>query len=138
MDIKISHSFITVDDQEKALSFYRDALGLVVNTDAPLGPYRWLTVSAPGNPSMEIVLATPDMGHGPDDTESLRMLLAKGALNGVLFTTDNCDAFFERVRATGAEVLQEPIDQPYGVRDCAFRDPAGNHVRIGSPIPQPS
>ena len=138
MDIKISHSFITVDDQEKALAFYRDALGLVVNTDAPLDPYRWLTVSAPGNPSMEIVLATPDMGHGPDDTESLRMLLAKGALNGVLFTTDNCDAFFERVRATGAEVLQEPIDQPYGVRDCAFRDPAGNHVRIGSPIPQPS
>jgi predicted enzyme related to lactoylglutathione lyase len=138
MDIKISHSFITVDDQEKALAFYRDALGLVVNTDAPLGPYRWLTVSAPGNPNMEIVLATPDMGHGPDDTESLRMLLAKGALNGVLFTTDNCDAFFERVRATGAEVLQEPIDQPYGVRDCAFRDPAGNHVRIGSPIPQPS
>jgi len=138
MDIKISHSFITVDDQEKALAFYRDALGLVVNTDAPLGPYRWLTVSAPGNPGMEIVLATPDMGHGPDDTESLRMLLAKGALNGVLFTTDNCDAFFERVRATGAEVLQEPIDQPYGVRDCAFRDPAGNHVRIGSPIPQPS
>jgi len=138
MDIKISHSFITVDDQEKALAFYRDALGLVVNTDAPLGPYRWLTVSAPDNPSMEIVLATPDMGHGPDDTEALRMLLAKGALNGVLFTTDNCDAFFERVRATGAEVLQEPIDQPYGVRDCAFRDPAGNHVRIGSPIPQPS
>ena len=138
MDIKSSHSCITVDDQEKALAFYRDALGLVVNTDAPLGPYRWLTVSAPGNPSMEIVLATPDMGHGPDDTESLRMLLAKGALNGVLFTTDNCDAFFERVRATGAEVLQEPIDQPYGVRDCAFRDPAGNHVRIGSPIPQPS
>ena len=138
MDIKISHSFITVDDQEKALAFYRDALGLVVNTDAPLGPYRWLTVSAPDNPGMEIVLATPDMGHGPDDTESLRMLLAKGALNGVLFTTDNCDATFERVRATGAEVLQEPIDQPYGVRDCAFRDPAGNHVRIGSPIPQPS
>ncbi len=138
MDIKISHSFITVDDQEKALAFYRDALGLVVNTDAPLGPYRWLTVSAPENPGMEIVLATPDMGHGPDDTEALRMLLAKGALNGVLFTTDNCDAFFERVRATGAEVLQEPIDQPYGVRDCAFRDPAGNHVRIGSPISQPS
>ena len=138
MDIKISHSFITVDDQEKALAFYRDALGLVVNTDAPLGPYRWLTVSAPDNPGMEIVLATPDMGHGPDDTESLRMLLAKGALNGVLFTTDNCDATFERIRATGAEVLQEPIDQPYGVRDCAFRDPAGNHVRIGSPIPQPS
>ena len=134
----MSHTFITVDDQEKALAFYRDALGLVVNADAPLGPFRWLTVSAPGNPGMEIVLATPDMGHGPDDTEALKMLLAKGALNGVLFTTDNCDAAFERIRATGAEVLQEPIDQPYGVRDCAFRDPAGNHVRIGSPIPQPS
>ena len=138
MDIKISHSFITVDDQEKALAFYRDALGLVVNTDAPLGPFRWLTVSAPGNPGMEIVLATPDMGHGPDDTEALKMLLAKGALAGVLFTTDNCDAAFERIRATGAEVLQEPIDQPYGVRDCAFRDPSGNHVRIGSPLPQAS
>ena len=138
MDIKISHSFITVDDQEKALAFYRDALGLVVNADAPLGPFRWLTVSAPGNPGMEIVLATPDMGHGPDDTEALRMLLAKGALNGVLFTTDDCDATFERIRATGAEVLQEPIDQPYGVRDCAFRDPSGNHIRIGSPLPQPS
>jgi predicted enzyme related to lactoylglutathione lyase len=138
MDIKISHSFITVDDQDKALAFYRDALGLVVNADAPLGPFRWLTVSAPGNPGMEIVLATPDMGHGPDDTEALKMLLAKGALNGVLFTTDNCDATFERVRATGAEVLQEPIDQPYGVRDCAFRDPSGNHIRIGSPLPQSS
>ena len=138
MEIKVSHSFITVDDQDKALAFYRDALGLVVKADAPLGPYRWLTVSAPGNPGMEIVLATPDMGHGPDDTEALRALLAKGALNGVLFTTENCDATFERVRATGAEVLQEPIDQPYGVRDCAFRDPSGNHIRIGSPIPQPA
>jgi len=138
MEIKISHSFVTVDDQDKALTFYRDALGLVVTADAPLGPYRWLTVSAQGNPGMEIVLAKPEMGHGPDDTEALKMLLAKGALNGVLFTTDNCDAFFERVRATGAEVLQEPIDQPYGVRDCGFRDPAGNHVRIGSPLPQPS
>jgi catechol 2,3-dioxygenase-like lactoylglutathione lyase family enzyme len=138
MDIRISHSFVIVDDQEKALTFYRDALGLVVTADAPLGPYRWLTVSAPGHPGMEVVLATPDMGHGPDDTESLKMLLAKGALNGVLFTGDDCDAWFERVRGTGAEVLQEPIDQPYGVRDCAFRDPSGNHIRIASPLPQPS
>ena len=138
MDIKISHSFVTVDDQEKALIFYRDALGLVVTADAPLGPYRWLTVAAPGHPGMEIVLATPDMGHGPDDTEALKALLAKGALQAVIFTTDDFDAMYERVRASGAEVLQEPIDQPYGVRDCAFRDPAGNHVRIGSPLPQPS
>ena len=138
MEIKVSHSFITVDDQDKALTFYRDALGLEVKADAPLGPFRWLTVGSPDQPGVEIVLATPDMGHGPDDTEALRALLAKGALQAVIFTTDDFDAMYERVRATGAEVLQEPIDQPYGVRDCGFRDPAGNHVRIGSPIPQPS
>jgi predicted enzyme related to lactoylglutathione lyase len=136
MELKISHSFVTVDDHEKALGFYRDVLGLKVTADAPLGPFRWLTVSPPSQPGVEIVLATPDMGHGPDDTEALRTLLAKGALNGVLFTTDDCDAAFEHVRKSGAEVLQEPIDQPYGVRDCAFRDPAGNHVRIGAPIQQ--
>ncbi len=137
MDLKISHSFVTVDDHEKALAFYRDALGLKVAADALLGPFRWLTVAPPSQPGVEIVLATPDMGHGPEDTEALRALLAKGALNAVLFTTDDCDAAFEQVRKSGAEVLQEPIDQPYGVRDCAFRDPAGNHVRIGAPI-QPS
>jgi catechol 2,3-dioxygenase-like lactoylglutathione lyase family enzyme len=135
MDITISHSFITVDDQEKALAFYRDALGLEVRADAPLHTFRWLTVGAPGQPDMEIVLATADMGHGPEDTQALRTLLAKGALNGVLFRVSDVDATFERVRASGAEVLQEPIDQPYGVRDCAFRDPSGNHVRIGSTLP---
>src|SRR5262249_40445566 len=138
MGIKVSHCFITVDDQDKALAFYRDALGLVVSTAAPLGPYRWLTVTAPGQPDVEIVLATPDMGHGPEDTEALKALLAKGALQGVIFTTGDFDATFERVRATGAEVLQEPIDQPYGVRDCGFRDPSGNEVRIGTPLSQPS
>jgi predicted enzyme related to lactoylglutathione lyase len=136
MELKLSHSMITVDDQEKALAFYRDVLGLNVVADAPLGPFRWLTVSPPSQRGVEIVLATPDMGHGPDDTEALRTLLAKGALNGVLFTTDDCDAAFEHVRKSGAEVLQEPINQPYGVRDCSFRDPAGNHVRIGAPIQQ--
>jgi len=138
MELKISHSFVTVDDHDKALGFYRDVLGLQVTADAPLGPFRWLTVSPPSQPGVEIVLATPDMGHGPDDTEALRTLLAKGALNGVLFTTDDCDAAFEHVRKSGAEVLQEPIDQPYGVRDCAFRDPAGNHIRIGAPISAPA
>ena len=138
MELKISHSFVTVDDHEKALGFYRDVLGLQVTADAPLGPFRWLTVSPPSQPGVEIVLATPDMGHGPDDTEALRTLLAKGALNGVLFTTDDCDAAFEHVRKSGAEVLQEPIDQPYGVRDCAFRDPAGNHIRIGAPNSAPA
>jgi predicted enzyme related to lactoylglutathione lyase len=134
MDLTLSHCFITVDDQDKALGFYRDALGLEVRADAPLHTFRWLTIGPPSQPGVEIVLATPDMGHGPADEEALRTLLAKGALNAVLFTTDDCDATFERIRATGAEVLQEPIDQPYGVRDCAFRDPSGNQVRIGTPI----
>ena len=136
MEFKLSHSFVTVDDQEKALTFYRDALGLTVIADAPLGPFRWLTVGAPSQPGVEIVLATPDMGHGPEDTESLKELLAKGVLNGIIFTTDDCDAAFERIRASGAEVVQEPIDQPYGVRDCEFRDPSGNPIRIGAPIKQ--
>jgi predicted enzyme related to lactoylglutathione lyase len=136
MEFKVSHSFITVDDQEKALMFYRDALGLVVTADAPLGPFRWLTVSGPNQPGVEIVLATPDMGHGPEDTEMLKSLLAKGALQAAIFITDDCDAAFERIRATGAEVLQEPIDQPYGVRDCSFRDPSGNQIRIASPVKQ--
>jgi predicted enzyme related to lactoylglutathione lyase len=138
MELTFSHCFITVDDQDKALAFYRDALGLEVRADAPLHTFRWLTVGPPSQPGVEIVLATPDMGRGPADEEALRALMAKGALPGVLFSTDDCDATFERVRGTGAEVLQEPIDQPYGVRDCAFRDPSGNHVRIGAPIAPPS
>jgi len=138
MEIRLSHSFIIVDDQDKALTFYRDALGLEVSTDADLGPFRWLTLSAPGQPGVEVVLASPDMGHGPDDTQTLRELLAKGALTAPIFTAGDCDAAFERVRASGAEVLQEPIDQPYGVRDCAFRDPSGNQVRISGPLRQPA
>jgi catechol 2,3-dioxygenase-like lactoylglutathione lyase family enzyme len=136
MAIRLSHSFITVDDQEKALTFYRDAIGLEVNTDVPLGPYRWLTLSAPGQTGVELVLATTDMGHGPEDAEALKMMLAKGALQGVIFTVDDLDATFERIRATGAEVLQEPIDQSYGVRDCSFRDPSGNEIRFSGPLHQ--
>jgi predicted enzyme related to lactoylglutathione lyase len=78
------------------------------------------------------------MGHGPEDTEALKMLLAKGALQAAIFTVGDCDATFERIRATGAEVLQEPIDQDYGVRDCSFRDPAGNQIRFSGPLHQPA
>jgi len=123
-------------DQDQARDFYVENLNFETRTDVTMGEgFRWLTIGPPSQPGVEIVLATPDMGHGPADEEALRTLLAKGALNAVLFTTDDCDATFERIRATGAEVLQEPIDQPYGVRDCAFRDPSGNHVRIGTPLP---
>ena len=132
MDIKVSQCFIAVDDHDKALAFYRDALGLEVRNDVAFEGMRWVTVGAPSQPDVEIVLEPPvaDPGAPAADREAAAELLAKGLLRGVIFTTDDCDAAFEQVRAAGGEVLQEPIDQPYGVRDCAFRDPAGNMLRI--------
>jgi catechol 2,3-dioxygenase-like lactoylglutathione lyase family enzyme len=130
MDLTISHTFVLVDDQNKALTFYRDVLGLPVRTDAVLGDMRWLTVGPAAQPELEIGLIPPEMGRSPEDARALSELLAKGALGSLIFRTDDCDATFERLRVAGAEVLQEPIDQPYGVRDCAFRDPSGNHLRF--------
>jgi catechol 2,3-dioxygenase-like lactoylglutathione lyase family enzyme len=130
MDLTISHTFVLVDDQNKALTFYRDVLGLPVRTDAVLGDMRWLTVGPAAQPELEIGLVPPEMGRSPEDARALSELLAKGALGSLIFRTDDCDATFERLRVAGAEVLQEPIDQPYGVRDCAFRDPSGNHLRF--------
>ncbi|MFI9814499.1 VOC family protein [Saccharothrix variisporea] len=132
MDIKVSTCFIAVDDHDKALDFYRDALGLEVRNDVGFEGMRWVTVGAPGQPDVDIVLepavATPNATAA--DKEAAAELLAKGLLRGVIFTTDDVDATFERIRAAGGEVLQEPMDQPYGVRDCAFRDPAGNMLRF--------
>ena len=130
MTLKLSHTFMIVDDQDKALAFYRDVLGLELKNDVPLGDERWLTVASPEQPGVEIVLVTASMGHSPQDAEALSALLAKGVLGSAIFATDDLAATFERLRTAGAEVLQEPIDQPYGVRDCAFRDPAGNHQRF--------
>ncbi|WP_228976337.1 VOC family protein [Streptomyces sp. DH12] len=132
MDIKLSQCFIAVDDHDKALAFYRDALGLEVRNDVAFEGMRWVTVGSPGQPGVEIVLEPPlaDPNASPADRRTMAEMLAKGHLRGVIFSTEDCDATFERVRAAGGEVLQEPIDQPYGVRDCAFRDPAGNMVRI--------
>jgi uncharacterized glyoxalase superfamily protein PhnB len=91
---------------------------------------RWLTVGPPAQPQFGIVLETVGVGRPAEDAQVLKELLAKGSLGGLVLETDDVDATFESVRATGAEVLQEPMDQPYGTRDCAFRDPAGNQVRI--------
>ena len=132
MDLKLSHTFITVHDQDAALAFYRDVLGLDVRVDMVFEGFRWLTVSPPSQPGVEIVLEAAGMGR-PADAETLRALVAKGSLSGVIFATDDCDATFDKIRAAGAEVLQEPIDQPYGVRDCAFRDPSGNMLRFSGP-----
>jgi predicted enzyme related to lactoylglutathione lyase len=135
MDIKLAQCFIAVDDHDKALAFYRDVLGLEVRNDVGFEGMRWVTVGAPSQPDVEIVLEPP-LAHpnaSPGDKEVMAELLAKGLLRGVIFRTDDCDATFEHIRAAGGEVLQEPIDQPYGVRDCAFRDPSGNLLRFSQP-----
>ncbi len=132
MDIKLSQCFIAVDDHDKALAFYRDALGMEVRNDVGFEGMRWVTVGSPSQPDVEIVLEPPlaDPNAPEADRRAMAELLAKGMLRGVILTSDDVDAAFEQVRAAGGEVLQEPIDQPYGVRDCAFRDPAGNMVRM--------
>ncbi|WP_153813212.1 VOC family protein [Streptomyces sp. SUK 48] len=131
MDVRLAQCFIAVDDHDKALAFYRDILGLEVRNDVAFEGMRWVTVGSPHQPDVEIVLEPP--GASPDaspaDRQALAELLAKGMLRGVILATDDCDALWERLRASGADVLQEPTDQPWGVRDCAFRDPAGNLLR---------
>ncbi|MFD9501135.1 VOC family protein [Streptomyces sp. NPDC060035] len=135
MNINLSQCFIAVDDHDKALAFYRDALGLEVRNDVAFEGMRWVTVGSPTQPDVEIVLEPPlaNPNASQADKQAMAELLAKGNLRGVIFSTDDCDATFESIRAAGGEVLQEPIDQPYGVRDCAFRDPAGNMVRFTQP-----
>jgi catechol 2,3-dioxygenase-like lactoylglutathione lyase family enzyme len=129
MDISLKHCFINVTDAELALTFYRDALGLELRNDVANEGSRWITLSSPAQPDVEIVVSDY-LGSSPADRDTLASLITKGALNGVVFATPDLDTTFEKVRASGAEVLQEPMDQFWGARDCAFRDPAGNMVRI--------
>ncbi len=128
----LSHCFLIVHDYDEGMRFYRDVVGLEVRNDVTFEDNRWLTLSAPDQPDVEIGMMIP--GYFPHTSEADRQatanLLAKGLLPGVIFKTDDCDVTFEKIRATGADVLQEPIDQPYGVRDCAFRVPSGNMVRF--------
>lgn len=132
MDLKLAQCFIAVDDHDKALAFYVDVLGLEVRNDVGFEGMRWVTVGSPLQPDVEIVLEPPaaNPDASPADRQAMAELLAKGTLRGVIFTTRDCDALYARVRESGGEVLQEPTDQPYGVRDCAFRDPAGNMLRF--------
>ncbi|MFJ1971908.1 VOC family protein [Streptomyces sp. NPDC087903] len=132
MDIKLRQCFIAVDDHDKAITFYRDVLGMEVRNDVGFEGMRWVTVGSPLQPDVEIVLEPPaaNPDASPADREAMAQLLAKGMLRGVNFTTADCDALYARVQESGADVLQEPMDQPYGVRDCAFRDPAGNMLRF--------
>ena len=129
MDLSLSTCFIIVHDPDEALGFYRDALGLELRNDVKTEAGRWVTLSSPTQPQIEIILTDPGAGR-PADADAILALVTKGSLHGVLFRTDDLDATFEKVRASGAEVLQEPADQFWGVRDCAFRDPSGNMIRI--------
>jgi uncharacterized glyoxalase superfamily protein PhnB len=135
MNVTVSTCFIAVDDHEKALQFYRDALGMEVRNDVKYEGMRWLTIGSPEQPELSIVLEPPgaDPNASPADRQVMTEMLAKGLLRGVLFNTQDCDALFEKLRAAGAEVVQEPMDQFYGVRDCAFRDPSGNLLRFQQP-----
>jgi len=132
MDITLSTCFVVVDDPDRALAFYRDALGLEVRNDVANEGSRWITVGAASQPGVAIVL-TNFLNGSPADREAVAGLVAKGALNGVHFRSDDVDATFETVRAAGAEIVQEPTEQFWGVRDFAVRDPAGNLVRIEQP-----
>lgn len=136
MNITLSQCFIAVDDHDRALTFYRDALGLRVRNDVSFEGMRWVTVGSPSQPDVSIVLEPPlaDPGASQEDRRIMAELLAKGLLRSPILATDDCDAAFERVAAAGGEVVQEPMDQPYGVRDCAFRDPSGNLVRLTQPL----
>jgi catechol 2,3-dioxygenase-like lactoylglutathione lyase family enzyme len=130
MTISLKYADITVNDPDEALVFYRDGLGLEVRNDVASGGVRWVTLGSAAQPDLEIVLSQPHGGRSQEDGDALQVLLTKGVLHNIVFQTDDLDAMFEKLRASGAEVLQEPMDQPWGPRDCAFRDPSGNTVRI--------
>jgi YD repeat-containing protein len=130
MTIALQYAPITVTDVDEAVAFYRDGLGLTVRTDVANGGFRWVTLGSEAQPGLDIVLSEPHAGRSATDGDALQELVVKGALGPIVFATDDLDSAFERVRATGAEVLQEPVEQPWGPRDAAFRDPAGNTVRL--------
>ncbi|GAA4954877.1 VOC family protein [Streptomonospora halophila] len=134
MKIALQYCQITVSDVDESLGFYRDALGLELHKDVGAGQSRWVTLGSPVQPDLEYVLSVPHAGRSEADGDALGELLANGVLPMLVFSTDDFDSAFEQVQASGAEVLQEPIDRPWGVRDSAFRDPSGNTVRIQQPI----
>ena len=132
MDITIHASFLPHDDPDAALAFYRDTLGFEVRNDVGYRGMHWITVAPPGQPGTSIVLYPPGASPGITDDErrTIAEMMAKGSYAHIVLTTADLDGVFERLQARGAEVVQEPTEQPYGIRDCAIRDPAGNLIRI--------
>ncbi len=132
MDITIHTTALPHEDPDASLAFYRDVLGFEVRTDVGKGRMRWITVGPPNQPGTSILLAPPavDPGITEDERRTIAEMMAKGTYGWILLATADLDGAFAQLEASGAEVVQEPTEQPYGVRDCAVRDPAGNLVRI--------
>ncbi|MCL2393372.1 MAG: VOC family protein [Acidimicrobiaceae bacterium] len=132
MDLRIHSAFLPHADPEASLAFYRDTLGFEVRSDVGGGTMRWITVGPPGQPGTSIVLHPPaaDPGITDDERRTIIEMMAKGTYGMLILSTADLAGTFERLQATDAEIVQEPVDQPYGVRDCALRDPAGNLIRI--------
>jgi catechol 2,3-dioxygenase-like lactoylglutathione lyase family enzyme len=132
MDITIHGTFLPQNDPDAALAFYRDILGFEVRLDVGRGQMRWITVGPADQPGMSIVLYPPgaDPGITDDERRTILEMMAKGTYAIITMATHDLEDVFARLQASGAEVVQEPTDQPYGIRDCAFRDPAGNLIRI--------
>jgi catechol 2,3-dioxygenase-like lactoylglutathione lyase family enzyme len=130
MSLTLATTFILVEDPETALGFYRDALGLEVRMDVSNEGFRWVTVGAPGQDDVSIVLSQPHGGRSKIEGDELLSLVTRGSFQAAIFKTDDLEGTFDRVKASGADILEEPTDRPWGVRDCAVRDPSGNLVRI--------
>ena len=132
MDISIHASFLPHNDADAALAFYRDILGFEVRKDVAFGGMRWITVGPVNQPATSIVLHPPAASPGITDEErrTIAEMMAKGTYAIITLATPDLDGAFARLQAGGAEIVQEPIDQPYGVRDCSVRDPSGNLIRI--------
>ncbi|MCC2593803.1 VOC family protein [Tessaracoccus sp. OS52] len=129
--ISVKYVPVTVLDVDEALAFYRDALGLEVASDVSNGDFRWVSLAVPGQ-DLSLVLSAPGAGRSEEDAAALERLVAKGAIGPLVLSVPDLDAVYETLSASGAEVLQEPMDQPWGPRDAAFRDPSGNMIRINA------
>lgn len=136
MNITIHYAFLPHTDADAALGFYRDTLGFEVRNDVGYNGMRWITVGPVGQPGTSIVLHPPaaEPGITDDERRTILELIAKGSYGAVTLATDDLDGLFEKLQGSGADVVQEPTDQPYGVRDCAFRDPTGNLIRINEAV----
>ena len=132
MDITIHQTYLPHNDPDAALAFYRDTLGFEVSNDVGYEGMRWITVGPADQPGTSIVLHPPaaDPGITDDERRTIAEMMAKGTYASINLATKDLDSTFDRLQAGGAEVVQEPTEQPYGIRDCAFRDPAGNMIRI--------